>query len=218
MTLNAKSYIKNESTKIRRLKIMKKIFIVLQLLVLLNCFAEKNTIERAPIYITPIYNSSPFEINVGEYSDKLMKMNTDNALKLEEEIIENIDSISIETLYVFSIILYDLKMKDKAVHWYYTAQFRYRFFYSSFNKKDVSPEIYEIIHTLNAIDQLTGTYINGYAFGEVDKLIQTLMTVKKEMNREISLKLIYPDILFYNEEELNRKFADIADGLDDFID
>lgn len=196
---------------------MRKLYLIFLLtLIFMPCIS--NEVERAPIYVTPIYNSSPFEINVGQWSDRLLSMNKSNALEIEEELISEINNVSIETLYVFSILLYDLEFKDKAIYWFYSAQLRGKLFYSSIDKNKIVPEAYEYAMAFNSFDQLVGQYVNGYAFGELETLVRILRNIQQEENPGIPLKQIYSKVNFIKQDSIDKNYIEISSGLNGLID
>lgn len=83
-----------------------------------------NESERIPIYVEPWYNSEPFTIQVGKFSDVLKSEDVKKLQSTADVIRAEIDNTPIETLYVLAIRFYDLGQKDDAVYWFYTAQFR----------------------------------------------------------------------------------------------
>lgn len=129
--------------------------------------------NKIDIYVTPLYNSTPLQISVGKYSEKLMSESPRKMLQLADEIKSNIDEVDAVTLYVLSIRLYNLGKKDEAVYWFYTAQFRARILFSM--AIGLSPS--GAPAALGSFRELAGKWINGYAFGYPDKLIATLEQV-----------------------------------------
>ena len=83
-----------------------------------------NESQRMPIYVEPWYNSEPFTIQVGKFSDVLKSEDVKKLQSTADVIRAEIDNTPIETLYVLAIRFYDLGQKDDAVYWFYTAQFR----------------------------------------------------------------------------------------------
>ncbi len=122
--------------------------------------------QKIGIYVAPFYNSDPLSIAVGPYSERLATDSPRKLLALADEIKENIDQTNAVVLYVLAIRLYDLGQKDQAAYWYYNAQFRRRIFLRMEQGADPTG----MPATLEAFNDLSGRWINGYAWGDPDKL------------------------------------------------
>lgn len=129
--------------------------------------------QKIDIYVTPFYNSSPLQINIGEYSRQLKTNSPRKMLRLAEEIRQRVDEVNAMTLFVLAIRLYDVGEKDAAVYWFYNAQFRKRVFLEMAIGLDPTGAP----AALGAFQELSGRWINGYAFGNPDKLVATLNKV-----------------------------------------
>ena len=104
------------------MKMIRMAFAVLSaVFCLVSC---NNESQRIPIYVEPWYNSEPFTIQVGKFSDVLKSEDVKKLQSTADVIRAEIDNTPIETLYVLAIRFYDLGQKDDAVYWFYTAQFR----------------------------------------------------------------------------------------------
>jgi hypothetical protein len=169
--------------------------------------------DLAPIYITPYYFTQPLKIKVGKYSKFLLKDNTSDLLKTVNDIKNEIDNVNIETLYILSIRLYDLKLKDEAIYWFYFAQFRARNFKLMLDKTkigNIGSPAFEFIWAINSFNQLIGEYINGYGFGDIDKLTEIMKNVYDDNINPKNYLKIYKNIKFkddsnfllYNEHNL----------------
>lgn len=155
-----------------------------------------NTTSIIPIYIEPYYNSNPFKINVGEYSEQLKTTDEKQILETAQTIKTNIDKVNVETLFVLSNRLYDLKQKDEAVYWYYTASFRRNVFKQTAIDNNNGAEIRELTQAFDAYRKLLGEYVNGYAFGDIDKNIEICREVIKDNAQMKSLSTAYPEFKF----------------------
>ncbi len=168
----------------------KLIGIVCVVMVLFSCAYGKPYVI-IPIYVEPVYNSKPFKINVGKYSEQLKQNTAKDILKLAKKIKTNIDNVNIETLFVLATRLYDLKQKDEATYWFYTAAFRRLVFNETVYNKRI-----ELSNILYAYKYLLGIYINGYAYGDIDKNILICENVIKDNSSMKSLSVAYPNIAF----------------------
>ena len=76
---------------------------------------------------------------------------------------------------------------------------------------------FELLHAQNAFYQLVGTYINGYAFGDMDGLVKIVERVQKEGRRIPDLEAVYPGVTFRNKDEWPSANSDLADGMNQLI-
>lgn len=189
---------------------------------------ERGEVIRAgnppmPVYVTPYYDSEGLKIAVGELSEKLAAADAKTALKLSAELKKQRDQLRAEVMYVAAIRMYDLGHKDEAVYWFYTAQFRARVFGSILDKDKVGSlgdEAFELQQAYGAFNELAGMYINGYAFGELEKLEKTLAKVAEEAKTPPNYQKVYPKVAFAPEEtwaEQNQKVSTGLTGLIDYI-
>ena len=136
------------------------------------------------------------------------------------EIKKEINTINIETLYVLSIRLYDLGKKYEAVYWFYNAQMRARVFMDSLDPNkigSIGSTAFELKHAFLSFNELAGTYINGHAFGDIDKLIKVLNKVLEE-NTEYNPSKVYPKVKFLSKRKMKKIQKDYIDGLKEMID
>jgi hypothetical protein len=72
--------------------------------------------------------------------------------------------------YILASRLFEEGKKDEAVFWFYTGQLRARYFISGSDREDVKEDFVY----LDAIFQTWGPTFNGYAFGDLPKLRETI--------------------------------------------
>jgi hypothetical protein len=173
---------------------MKKILSIFFAALLSSCSIKQ---EPMPIYVEPFYSSNPFKIAVGEYSAKLRTNSRSELHSLAVEIKERVDEVNIETLFVLAIRMYDLGMKDEASYWYYTAQFRKNIFIYMENRTTGS----DMSEYLQAFKQLSGKWINGYAYGDPDKLVAILEQVIKDTEDMGYVGKVYPNMYEFKHQE-----------------
>lgn len=154
--------------------------------------------ERMPIYVEPFYNSNPFKIAVGEYSSRLVTNSKSGLLSLSKEIKGRIDEVNIETLFVLAIRLYDVGLKDEASYWYYTAQLRKNVFIKMEDKATYRSNKGDY---LQAFKELSGQWINGYSYGNTDKLAATLEQVIADNEDMSYIRNAYPNTYAFKPEE-----------------
>lgn len=174
-----------------------------------------------PIYVAPFYNSQGPQINVGNYSKPLAEASAETILGLTERMKKDWTTLSPESMYVAAIRLYDLGKKDDAVYWFYSAQFRARLFQSVLVPESlgrIGAEGFERNQAYESFNTLSGEYINGYAFGDLEKLVAVLERVKADNQQVPELKTIYPRLVFVEEKDWPAHHQKIATGLDKLID
>ena len=174
-----------------------------------------------PIYVTPYYNSKGPQIKVGKYSKELTSATDKSIVKLAEKMKVEWATLPVETMYVMSVRLYDLGRKDDAVYWFYSAQLRSRLFQSVLPKEargSMGSEGFERVHAQNSFYQLAGTYINGYAFGELEKFQKTIRRVKTENKALPKLSTIYPKLKFIDQKSWPEQNKKIMTGLDKLLE
>lgn len=177
--------------------------------------------EPMPIYITPYYDSNGLKISVGEFSNKLKDADNKSIGKLSADLKKEKNKLRAEVMYVTAIRLYDLGLKDEAVYWFYTAKYRATVFANILDKDkigSIGSEAFELRAAYGAFNQLAGTYINGYAFGELDKLEKTLTKVIEEGKSLPKYGEVYPKVKFVSEDTWANTNKEVSKGLSGLID
>ena len=178
--------------------------------------STKSADERIGIYIEPYYNSSPFKINVGPYSEPLKSNDEAKILDLAQTIKTDIDKVDLMTLYVLSTRLYDLNKKDEAVYWFYTASLRRNVFKQITVENGHGTEAGELIQALDAFKTLLGEYVNGYALGDIDKNIEICKAVIADNRDMKSLSTVYTTLKF-DDTKLPEAIQIAVKDREDFI-
>lgn len=199
---------------------IKRIFAVLSAaFCLINCYSEST--KRISIYVTPWYNSDPFTIQVGKFSDRLKTNDVKELQSIADKIRAEINQTPIETLYVLAIRLYDLGQKEDAVYWFYTAQFRRNIYARMIeNVGRIGDPAFELLQAQSAFNKLSGKWINGYAGGVPDKWIEVITKVSKEGLKSGYIGLTYPKLSFKPETEqaaIARKIVEEFSELKQYI-
>jgi KaiC/GvpD/RAD55 family RecA-like ATPase len=177
--------------------------------------------SRMPILVTPFYDGERLQISVGPISQKLAAADANSILQLVKELKKDQDRLRAEVMYVVAIRLYDLGHKDEAVYWFHSATYRGRLFSSILDEKQVGGignAAFELKHAYNAFHQLAGTYINGYAFGDVKKLENVLKKVTAEGKSLPKFAEIYPEVGFSDSKTWPTKNEEVAAGLAELLD
>ncbi len=174
-----------------------------------------------PVYITPFYDSKGPQVEVGKFSNALAHADAKSINQIVADLKKEQDHLRAEVMYVAAIRLYDLGRKDEAVYWFYAAQYRARLFNAILDAAhvgSVGDEAFELKQAYGAFNQLAGTYINGYAFGDVKTLEKTLLNVAKEGEALPKIEELYPTVRFVAKNEWAKKNGVVAKGLADLVD
>ena len=179
--------------------------ILISFLFCLGVFGH-TTIAQIPLYVSPIYNYDPLSINTPDYQKELLSLNSTNCDSLGIVFKSRLDSVSIESLFIYAIRLYDLGKKDESVLWFHTAKLRAGIFSKSLDQEKIGgigSKPFELKQAFIAFSQLAGEYINGYAGGDVDKWIATLKEVKTTVD-SLTVFIQYQDIAFVVQEDFQK--------------
>src|SRR6266498_414492 len=171
-------------------------------------------------YVTPYYDSKGPAISVGRFSSGLASAKEDDFLTTIAEMKRDWDRLTFPELYVGAIRLYDLGYRKEAVYWFYSAQYRGRQFGVLLDQTkmgNIGDPGFELLHAQNAFYQLVGTYVNGYAFGDMDGLVKIVERVQKEGRRIPDLQATYAGVTFRNKSEWPSANAALADGMNQLI-
>ena len=172
------------------------------------------------VYVTPFYNSKGPQVEVGPFSKGL-------AAKTEPEFVATItrmkqawNELRFPETYVAAIRLYDLGFRDESVYWFYSAQYRGRLFAALIDREKMgtmgSPG-FEFVQAASAFQQLVGPYLNGYAFRDIDRLVQIVARVQKENSTAPNIERIYPGIAFKPRAEWAATNQSLNEGLTAFL-
>ncbi len=175
--------------------------------------------EPMPIYVSPFYNSDGPEVNVGKFSDKLRAKDEEALAKTVVEMKSEFGRLPIEAMYVAAVRLYDIGLRDEAVYWFYSAQYRARLYKSILDPKmigGIGSAAFELSSAFGAFHQLSGPFINGYAFCSQETLLKTLDRVKSEIEELPEFAHIYPEVAFIPAESWPEKAHVSSEGLATF--
>jgi len=168
------------------------------------------------VYITPYYNPKGPTIEVGPFSSGLAAKNEAEFVATIAKMKKSWDILNFPETYVAAIRLYDLSFRKESVYWFYSAQYRGRLFASLINRDkmgSIGDPGFELFQAQNAFQQLVGPYINGYAFGEIDRLIPIIERVQKENKSVPDLTKIYPRVMFKPKSEWDAGNKGLNEGL-----
>src|SRR6266481_4902505 len=175
-----------------------------------------NDPARIEIYVTPYYNSKGPAIDVGPFSSGLAAKNESEFLATISKMKQSWDTLNFPEVYVAAIRLYDLGFRKDSIYWFYSAQYRGRLFASLIDQEkmgSIGNAGFELLHAQNAFQRLVGPYINGYAFGDIDRLIPIIEKVQKEGKVVPDLTKIYPRVTFKQKLEWDSRNKGLNEGL-----
>jgi hypothetical protein len=178
--------------------------------------AEEPASSKIEIYVTPFYNSEGPTVRVGPFSEELQKADATTILDVAKAMQAEKPSLPAVSMTVLAIRMYDLGQKDEAVYWFYAGQFRARLFGLVLDESrlgGIGEAGFETKHAHAAFQQLAGTYINGYAFGDIPKLVKTLERVRAEETAAPDFAKIYPGVAFIDPADWEAKREEIDAGL-----
>src|SRR5881397_610859 len=172
------------------------------------------------VYVTPYYNSKGPSVSIGRFSSGLASAKEADFLTTIAQMKKDWDQLTFPELYVAAIRLYDLGYRKEAVYWFYSAQYRGRQFGVLLDQGkmgSIGSPGFELLQAQNAFYQLVGTYINSYAFGDMDGLVKIVERVQKEGRRIPDLEATYPGVTFRTKSEWPSANTDLADGMNQLI-
>jgi hypothetical protein len=189
----------------------------------LSSLAFGHTIDdpsRIEVYVTPYYNSKGPGIEVGPFSKGLAANNEAEFVATIAKMKQAWDDLTFPEMYVAAIRLYDQGFRNDATYWFYSAQYRGRLLASLVDREkmgSMGDPAFELVQAANAFQQLVGPYINGYAFGDIDNLVQIVERVQKENRAVPDLNKIYPRVIFKKKSEWETGNSALNEGLTKFL-
>lgn len=203
---------------------MKRLFLTV-CAVLAQCTASHATpfdidYSRIHIYVTPFYNWDGPVVSVGRFSAGLASENEDEFLATIATMKEEWLTLSFAQLYVAAIRLYDRGFRKESVYWFYTAQYRGRQFGTLLDEAkmgSIGSDGFELLHAQNAFFQLSGPWINGYAFGDLDELVKVVERVQREARQIPDMESLYPGVTFKEKRVWIAENDALADRMSDLV-
>ncbi|MGA2796764.1 MAG: hypothetical protein ABSE63_04225 [Thermoguttaceae bacterium] len=175
---------------------------------------------RIKVDVPPYYNSKGPTINVGPFSNSLASKSEPEFVATISKMKQSWNNLKFTEMYVAAICLYDRGYRKEAVYWFYSAQYRGRLFGILIDREKMGglgDPAFELFHTQNAFYQLVGPYINGYAFGDIDYLMEVIERVQKEGLNVPDLNKIYPGVLFKKTSEWKPENKNLNQGMTSFL-
>jgi hypothetical protein len=185
-------------------------------LVLASCGSRKTM----PVTVEPFYDSNGCRIAVGKFSDALAAKDKASLLKTIATMKEEWPELTAEAMYVAAIRLYDFGLKDESVYWFYSAQYRARLTRGLLDPQRVNAvgnPATALVQAHEAFLKQANPYINGYAFGDIEKLLKTVAQVQVEGARLPSLKELYPTVSFIEESRWQKVNYELSTGFSEYM-
>ena len=172
------------------------------------------------IHVSPFYDAEGPKVNIGRFSGGLASSDENKFLSTIGQMKRAWRELNFVELYVGAMRLYDLGYRKESVYWFYTAQYRGRQFsmlLDDAKRGGIGDVGYDLFYAQDAFYSLAGPYINGYAFGDTDALIETVARVQKEGRSIPDLQAIYPRVGFKPRAGWEIANAELADNMDKLI-
>src|SRR5439155_2283871 len=168
------------------------------------------------VYVTPYYNSKGPAIDLGPFSNGMTAKNESEFVATIAKMKKSWDTLNFAETYVAAIRLYDLGFRKESIYWFYSAQYRGRLFASLIDRDkmgSIGSTGFELFQAQNAFQQLVGPYINGYAFGDIDRLLPIIEKVQNEGKTVPDLTEIYPRVQFKPRSEWDAGNKALNEGM-----
>lgn len=179
-----------------------------------------STYSPLPIVVSPFYDSQSNQINVGDFSQELSTHDFQELSQVVQEMEKQKDKLTPEQMFVLSIKLFDLGDNDKALYWFYEAQFRAKIFLIALDPSHVGSigdPSFELPTAYNAFTQLTTEFINGYAGCDIENWVKIATTVKNDNPKPPELDKLFPGVVFVRNTQWQMLNDQVAAGLDALI-
>jgi hypothetical protein len=167
-------------------------------------------------YVTPYYNSTGPRIDVGPFSAGLASRDPQRFVATIRQMKKHWLQRSFAELYVGAIQLYDGGYRNEATYWFYSAQYAARQFSAFVNQSklgSIGDPGFELLHAQDAFFQLTGPYINPFAFSQTATTKAILARVRTERAVVPDVRKIYREVAFVDPQKWGSLNAQIASGL-----
>lgn len=175
---------------------------------------------KIEVYITPYYDSKGPSINVGSFSQGLAAKKEAEFVSVISKMKQSWNDLRFPEMYVAAIRLYDLGFRNEATYWFYSAQYRSRLFSLLVDQErmgSMGAPGFELVQAGNAFQQLTGPYINGYAFCDTGHLAEVVGRVQKENRSVADFEKIYPEVAFKRKSEWAAANKGLNEGMTRFL-
>lgn len=184
------------------------------------CWVSCSRRQPIPVTVEPFYDANGPKVAVGKFSDGLAAGDKKTLLKTLAAMKAEWSELPAEAMYVAAIRLYDFGLKDDAVYWFYSAQYRaslVRGLLDPDRLNAVGNPATALVQAHEAFLKQAGPYINGYAFGDIEKLLRTIAEVQAEGVRLPALKQLYPNVSFVSEDRWQKINYELNTGFSEYM-
>jgi hypothetical protein len=167
-------------------------------------------------YVTPYYNSAGPRIDIGPFSAGLASNDNKRFVATVQQMKQHWLQRSFIELYVGAIQLYDNGYRNEATYWFYSAQYAGRqlnAFADQAKLGSIGDPGFELLHAQEAFFELSGPYINSFAFSQTATTKAILARVRSERATVPDVRKIYPGVAFVDPKKWASLNAQIAAGL-----
>lgn len=177
--------------------------------------------DHLPPSISAFYTEDGLRTDSDKYIDDLVRADASNigstldAMKLEW------DQLRPEVMYVAARRLFGLGLKDEAVYWFYSAQYRAQLFQSLCwvgNGDRVGGNIGDIGLLHGAFQQLLSAPINGHAMDNPKATAEIVARVLAEGKAIPDCRHLYPDVVFDPRTKWSEVQQEVSGGLSELLE
>jgi hypothetical protein len=198
-----------------------RLLLLLLLAGLCSCGRSGGDEGRMPINVTPYYDFRGPQIAVGKYSEALAATSVPDLRATAAAMKADWLALRPEAMYVAAIRLYDLGLRDESAYWFYSAQYRGRLFEAlvdTSQAESVGQQAFELRQAYSAFFQLSGQFINSYAFGDPQTLAQVLAEVQAQGQTLPDFAAMYEGVAFVPEAQWRQINEGINAGMTGLLD
>jgi hypothetical protein len=196
---------------------MRILLLALAFLVCLpNAWGQDLDPTHIGIHVTPVYSSEGPVIQIGTYSEGLSTTELPQFLQTIAQMKQKWAQLNFLELYVGAIRLYDQGYYDESLYWFYTAQYRSRFFIELLDKDkmgSIGSAGFEMKQMAISFFTLSGPWFNGYGFKDPGSLLTTVERVMREHTNVQDQTAIYPKVNFIANTEWAAANQKVNDGI-----
>ena len=178
--------------------------------------------EPMPITVKPWYYSQGPRVQVDKYSIGLASRDPKVVLRTISDMSRAWSELRAEAMYVAAVRLYDLGLKDDAFYWFQAAKHRSLLVVTTLapeKKANVlrDPTI-ELQMSFGEFTQKAGTYINGHAYGDINKAIAITRSFQNAGRKVPDLAKAYPKLNFIEQAAWEKKNQEALGVFNQLID
>lgn len=202
-------------------KCVTKLFRSILALLLAAMYVQKSSNKTIAQGVAQPWNS-PF-LMLGKYRPEIINpVDLAHLKKTSEKMLAERHTLNPGQMFALSARLYSLGAKDEGVYWFYHGQYRARLFhralkdYSSVRGR-IGNKTFELWSVYNTFMKLNGTYLNGYAGCDIEKMLITIKQVRRENEKIPELDKIFSGVVFKSKEKWSGINSIVSIGMGEYI-